>query len=147
MGMHVSAGKGNSKKQPTPNVNVTPLVDVALVVLIIFMVVTPLMTKTFWLNLPKSEKPDDPPPPPNDEANKPLVVTIDRAGAIRVNQTELSKQELKDRLPRMLAAKQQKVVYFDAHDELGYGRAVEVLDAARAGGARSIAILTETVVR
>lgn len=147
MGMHVSAGKGSSKKQPTPNVNVTPLVDVALVVLIIFMVVTPMMTKTFWLNLPKPDKTDEPPPPPSDEANKPLVVTVDRAGKIKVNQTELSKQELADRLPRMIAAKKQKVVYFDAHDELGYGRAVEVLDAARSGGARSIAILTETVVR
>jgi biopolymer transport protein ExbD/biopolymer transport protein TolR len=147
MGMHVSSGKGGGKKQPTPNVNVTPLVDVALVVLIIFMVVTPMMTKTFWLNLPKQEKSDEPPPPPSDDANKPLVVTVDKAGAIRVNQTVLSKEELKERLPRMLAAKKQKVVYFDAHDELGYGRAVDVLDVARAGGARSIAILTESVVR
>ncbi|GMV14198.1 MAG: biopolymer transporter ExbD [Polyangiaceae bacterium] len=147
MGIHVSAGKGSRRQQPTPNVNVTPLVDVTLVVLIIFMVVTPLMTKTFWLNLPKQEKTDQPPPPPSDDANKPLVVTVDRAGAIRVNQTVLSKEELKERLPRMLAAKKQKVVYFDAHDELGYGRAVDVLDVARAGGARSIAILTESVVR
>lgn len=147
MGMHLSSGKRGAKQQPTPNVNVTPLVDVALVVLIIFMVVTPLMTKTFWLNLPKQEKADEPPPPPSDDANKPLVVTVDRAGKIHVNQTELSREELRDRLPRMLAAKKQKVVYFDAHGELGYRRAVDVLDATRAGGARSIAILTETVVR
>lgn len=144
--MHVSAGKASGKKQPTPNVNVTPLVDVALVVLIIFMVVTPMMTKTFWLNLPKQEKTNEP-VPPSDDADKPLVVTVDRAGAIRVNQAVLGKEELKERLPRMLAAKKQKVVYFDAHDELGYGRALDVLDVARAGGARSIAILTESVVR
>ena len=67
--------------------------------------------------------------------------------AARLPISQRARQQLRDRLPRMLAAKKQKVVYFDAHGELGYGRAVDVLDATRAGGARSIAILTETVVR
>jgi biopolymer transport protein ExbD len=145
MGMNLSSGGGKGKRpQPIPVVNVTPLVDVALVVLIIFMVVTPLMTKTFWLNLPKQEKLDK--PPPEESSNQPLVLTVDKSGVYRVNKTVLSKAELSERLPRMLAAKNQRVLYFDAHDELEYGKAVEAMDLSRQGGARSIAILTQKVV-
>ena len=148
MGMNLGSSAGKSKRpQPTPSMNVTPLVDVALVVLIIFMVVTPMMTKTFWLNLPKQDEKDQKEPPPSDEANKPRVLTVDRNNVIRVNQTVLTRRELEERLPRMIAAKRQKVVYFDAHDELPYGKAVEVLDLSRESGARSIAMLTQKVVR
>jgi biopolymer transport protein ExbD/biopolymer transport protein TolR len=148
MGMNVGSGGGKRKNYvPPPAVNVTPLVDVALVVLIIFMVVTPLITKTFWLNLPKQDDKEEDTAPLSDEANKPLVLTVDKAGVIRVNHTVMHKGELKDRLPRMLAAKKHRVLYFDAHDELAYGKAVEAMDLSRSGGARSIAILTEKVVR
>jgi biopolymer transport protein ExbD len=148
MGMNLgSAGKGGKRPQPSPVMNVTPLVDVALVILIIFMVVTPMMTKTFWLNLPKQDDDQKDEPPPTDDANKPLVLTVDKQGVIRVNQTVLSRRELQQHLGRMIAAKRQKVVYFDAHDDLPYGKAVEVMDLSRVGGARSIAILTQKVVR
>jgi biopolymer transport protein ExbD len=74
-------------------------------------------------------------------------MTVDKAGVIRVNQTVLSKQETKERVVRMLAAKNQKILYFDAHDQAPYGSAVEAMDLARAGGVRSIAMLTETVMK
>ncbi|MEZ4439012.1 MAG: biopolymer transporter ExbD [Polyangiaceae bacterium] len=144
--MGMSTG-GGDKKTATPQVNVTPLVDVALVVLIIFMVVTPLMTKTFWLNLPpepdeKAEKPKD-----ENDKKKPLVLTVDKDGVIRVNKEVLARHEIAERLPRMLAAAEQKVLYFDANDDVPYGLAVEILDLARAGKAKSIAILTTSVVQ
>lgn len=142
MGMSLGKKQG---KTATPNVNVTPLVDVALVILIIFMVVTPLMTKTFWLNLPKKEETDKPPPPPSKVP--PLVMTVDKLGKVRVNKTLLKRSDIVSRLPRMLAAQRGKVLYFDAHDELPYGEAVKVMDLARAGGARSIAMLTKPVVK
>jgi len=137
--------QGSGKKAtPTPNVNVTPLVDVALVVLIIFMMVSPLTTKTFWLNLPRKEETETPPP---DRKTEPLVLTVDEAGVIRVNQTVLRREELSERLPRMLAAQGQKILYFDAHDRAPYGKAVDVMDLSRSAGARSIAILTQPVVK
>lgn len=144
--MAMNLGATSKKATPTPNVNVTPLVDVALVVLIIFMMVTPLTTKTFWLNLPQKEEKEAPPPPPNRK-NEPLVMTVDEQGVIRVNQTVLRKEEIGARLPRMLAAKGQKILYFDAHDRAPYGRAVEAMDLSRGGGARSIAILTKPIVK
>jgi biopolymer transport protein ExbD len=59
----------------------------------------------------------------------------------------LKRADITQRLPRMLAAQSGKVLYFDAHDELPYGEAVKVMDLARAGGARSIAMLTKSVVK
>jgi biopolymer transport protein ExbD/biopolymer transport protein TolR len=139
-----SGSQGNKHKEAsTPTINITPLVDVVLVVLIIFMIVTPMVTKTFWLNLPP--KPDDKQePPPSD--NKPLVMTVDKAGVIRINTQVLAKNEIRERVPRMLAAKDQKVLYFDAANDASYAAAIEAMDLSRAGGVKSIAILTESVL-
>jgi biopolymer transport protein TolR len=142
--MGMSAPSNDTKQRPAPVINVTPLVDVVLVVLIIFMIVTTMMTRTFWMNLPKSEKRDD---NPNPGDLKPLVLTVDKAGVIRANQTVLTKPEVRDRVIRMLAAKNQKTLFFDAHDQVPYATVVETIDLARAGGVKSIAMLTETVVK
>jgi biopolymer transport protein ExbD/biopolymer transport protein TolR len=143
MGMTPSAPSGG-KARPNPVINITPLVDVVLVVLIIFMIVTTMMTRTFSLNLPKEEKKEA---APSDDDVKPVVLTIDRAGVIRANQTVLSKAEVRERVIRMLAAKNQKTLFFDAHDQVPYAQAVEAIDLVRAGGVKSIAMLTETVVK
>jgi biopolymer transport protein ExbD/biopolymer transport protein TolR len=133
----------DKNQRPAPVINVTPLVDVVLVVLIIFMIVTMMMTRTLALNLPKSEKKEN--ADPSDK--KPVVVTIDQQGVIRANQTVLSELEVKERVIRMLAAKDQRTVFFDAHDAASYAQAVAVIDLLRAGGVKSIAMLTEPVVK
>jgi biopolymer transport protein ExbD/biopolymer transport protein TolR len=142
MAISLGGGPGKKKESSSPNINITPLVDVVLVVLIIFMIVTPMITKTFWLNLPPK---NDEEPPPSDD--KPLVMTIDKAGVIRMNTTVISKAEIKARVPRMLAAKDQKVLYFDASNDASYADAIEAMDLSRAGGVKSIAILTATVLK
>jgi biopolymer transport protein TolR len=142
--MGATLGGGKHKEGSTPTINITPLVDVVLVVLIIFMIVTPMVTKTFWLNLPPKDDSKDPPPPSD---NKPLVMTVDKAGVIRVNTTVLQKHEIQNRVPRMLTAKDQKVLYFDAASDASYAAAIEAMDLSRAGGVKSIAILTETVMK
>jgi biopolymer transport protein ExbD/biopolymer transport protein TolR len=143
--MGATLGGGKHKQGSTPTINITPLVDVVLVVLIIFLIVTPMVTKTFWLNLPPKDDKNQEPPPPSD--NKPLVMTVDKAGVIRINTTVLQKHEVGERVPRMLAAKDQKVLYFDAASEASYAAAIEAMDLSRAGGVKSIAILTETVMK
>ena len=146
MGASLGGSGGGSKKKEssTPNINITPLVDVVLVVLIIFMIVTPMVTKTFWLNLPPKDENKEPPPPSD---NKPLVMTVDKAGVIRMNTTVIGKNEIRDRVPRMLAAKDQKVLYFDAANDASYAAAIEAMDLSRSGGVKSIAILTESVLK
>jgi len=144
MGVSLGGGGKGKKSQAMPAINITPLVDVVLVVLIIFMIVTPMVTKTFWLNLPPKDDKSEPVPPSD---NKPLVMTVDKAGVIRINATVLSKREVRERVPRMLAAKDQKVLYFDAHSDASYAAAIEAMDLSRAGGVKSIAILTESVMK
>jgi biopolymer transport protein ExbD/biopolymer transport protein TolR len=141
MGMSISQG-GGKRDGVAPTMNVTPLVDVVLVLLIIFMVVTPLLAKQFWLNLPKKdENAKHEPPPPDTE--KSVVLTVDRQGVLRINQGEVPRAELKERLARIFAARTDHVLYFDADDEAVYSTAVEAMDEARRGGAKTIAILTE----
>lgn len=146
MAMAVGASRG-AKGSSSPTINVTPLVDIVLVVLIIFMLVTPMMTKTFWLNLPpKSEdQKAATPPPPSDI--KPVVMTVDKGGAIQVNHVPFSKAEIGARLPRVMAGAGQRVLYFDAADDAPYAAAVEAMDLSRASGVRAIAILTEKVAK
>jgi biopolymer transport protein ExbD/biopolymer transport protein TolR len=127
----------------TPHMNVTPLVDVVLVLLIIFMVVAPLLSKQFWLQLPKQEA--NPAEPPSE--NKSVVLTVKKDGTLAINGADLPKTELRDKVSRVMAARADKVVYFDAADDAPYAITVEAMDLARQGGAKTIAILTNKVIR
>ncbi len=82
MGIELESGGGGAKRIK-PQMNITPLVDVVLVLLIIFMVVTPLLTKQLWLNVPPRVEEEQPPPPPG--ALPPLVLTLEADGATKVN--------------------------------------------------------------
>ena len=120
--------------------NVTPLVDVVLVLLIIFMVVTPLFTKQFWLRVP--EKNDSVEAAPSD-APLPVVLSVRVDGRVQINREDVPQADLKDRLRRIFAARRDHVLFFDADDGVPFGRSMEVLDLARGGGALTIAVLTE----
>ena len=141
MAMSPSGGGDGSDVKPT--MNVTPLVDVVLVLLIIFMVVTPLLTKQFWLNLPKKDDKTEAATPPSPDDDKPVVLTVETSGRVLVNQGEVPRAELRAKLSRIFAARKDHILYFDAADDAPYGVTVEVMDIARRSGARSIAILTE----
>src|SRR5436190_942301 len=141
--MAMTLGSGAPGKGVAPTMNVTPLIDVVLVLLIIFMVITPLMAKNFWVHLPKQEKeevePDEPPP----DAEPPLVMKLGPGRTIAVNDTPIAPEELVERLKRMFAARSDHVLFFDASDDVEYGFAVEMLDKAREGHAVTIAPLTK----
>jgi biopolymer transport protein ExbD/biopolymer transport protein TolR len=143
MGMELGkAGKAGLKPgRARPNMNVTPLVDVVLVLLIIFMVITPLLAKQFWVHLPNKIEKDK--PPDASEKDKPIVVTVTKAGEIKINREVVASGELSDKLKRVLATREQRTIFFDADDDAEFGKAVEVLDLARAGGAATIAVMTE----
>jgi len=139
MAMNLGTGKG---KGVAPAMNVTPLVDVVLVLLIIFMVITPLLTKKFWVHTPKQEKEEVTKQELTQDPDPPLVLRVGSDRAITVNGTEVPFAELSDRLKRMFAAREDHVLFFDADDQAEYGFAVEVMDRAREGGAVTIATLT-----
>ena len=150
MGMDLPTGGGGGKKKSSPvrpSMNVTPLVDVVLVLLIIFMVIAPMMVKQFWLHVPKKETaaaPDAEPPPPDQV---PVVLTVRADGSTWVNQDKVELSELPDKLQRIFAARLERLLFFDAADDVPYGIAMRALDAARGGGAVNIAVLTDSVLK
>jgi biopolymer transport protein ExbD/biopolymer transport protein TolR len=143
MGMAIGAS-GGTKTRATPQMTVTPLVDVVLVLLIIFMVVTPLLSKQLWLQLPKQETKNEAEPP---RENKSVVLTVKQDGLLEINGQAVPRQELKDKITRFMAARSDKVVYFDAADDAPYAVTVDAMDIAKQGGAKTIAILTQKVTR
>jgi biopolymer transport protein ExbD len=139
MGIDIDSGGGKSKVRPT--MNITPLVDVVLVLLIIFMVITPLLTKQFWVHVPK--KPENQAESKPDPNNPPVVLSVDEKGVIRVGPEVVPAAQLAHKLKRVFAARSDHNLFFKASDDAPYGNAVEALDLARAGGAVTIAVLTE----
>ncbi len=138
-----SSGKGKKKGRATPDMNVTPLVDVVLVLLIIFMVITPLLAKQFWVHVP--EMPEEAQPvqtPPDHDA---IVVTVDSEGQIHLNRDVVPVDQFEARLTRALAAAGDRTVFFDAASDAPYARAVEALDLCRGGGATTIAVSTQAL--
>ena len=145
MGMDVEVGEKGGKRgraKHRPEMNVTPLVDVVLVLLIIFMVLTAALNEHFWLNVPEKNK-DDVAEEEPDDAEQPIVVSVNAQGHIQINRDVYPDNEFAPRLRRMLVARGDRRVYFDAQDRVPFARAVEVLDLARGGGAAGIAVVTE----
>jgi len=124
-----------------PQMNVTPLVDVVLVLLIIFMIITPLLAKRFWIHTPVQQKEEVDAATP-DDPNPPLVLYLGADRTLRINGSPIPYDELVERLQRMFAARTDHVLFFDAEDQANYGFVVEAMDRAREGGAVTIAALT-----
>lgn len=139
--MAIDLGGGRGAKRPAPDMNVTPLIDVVLVLLIIFMAMTPVAAKKFWVHTPKQEKQELDQPAPDPQP--PLVLRLEADGRITVNGTVLAAPELSERLRRMFAARTDHVLFFDADDDVPFALAMQAMDAARAGGAVTIATLTQ----
>ncbi len=139
--MAMNLQSGGKAKTPVPVMNVTPLVDVVLVLLIIFMVITPLLTKKFWVHTPKQEKKEVEQQLAPDDPNPPLVLRIGADKSLQINGATVNADEVSERLRRMFAAREDHVLFFDADDEAPYWFAVEVMDKAREGGAVTIATL------
>jgi biopolymer transport protein ExbD len=128
-----------------PEMNVTPLVDVVLVLLIIFMVIMPLMPAHFWVHVPDKPDPDQEITPPDPDQQQPIVISVNPQGEFQINREIVSDEEFAPKLKRVLIARQERKVFFDAADKAPYSRAVRALDLARVGGAAHIAVLTESV--
>lgn len=140
MAMDMGGGP-NKAGRAAPSMNVTPLVDVVLVLLIIFMVITPMLAKQFWLHLPS--KPDDTvqvESPSTDE--KPIVLFVTREGDFKINRDAVPKANLSHKVRGVLAASGRRTLFFDAAEDAPFGRAVEAMDLAREGGASTIVVLT-----
>ncbi|MCA9706202.1 MAG: biopolymer transporter ExbD [Myxococcales bacterium] len=140
MGMAVGGGK---KGRVRPEMNVTPLVDVVLVLLIIFMILAPVITSAFVIRLPPK---DDDKQQELDMANdpgEPLVLTVTDEGTYEVNGVDIEADELAGRMHRMFNARPDNVVYVDGEDEAPVGAVLHGVDLARQGGASPVVFITK----
>ncbi|MEM7547336.1 MAG: ExbD/TolR family protein [Pseudomonadota bacterium] len=131
-------GRRGSANAPMSEINVTPFVDVMLVLLIIFMVAAPLLTVGVPLQLPQSDAealPQEPEPP--------LTINLAPDGLIYLQETPIDYDEFARRLPAIAAERQDDQVYLRADAALDYGRVARVMGALNAAGFRSIALVTD----
>jgi len=130
---------GGKKGGPKSDINVTPLIDVVLVLLIIFMVLTPSMLKNLPLMVPEKAEDDQPAMPPDSA----IMVEYTANRELTVNSEAVAVEALATKLQDKLKARRQKVVFFKAEDKAPYGEVVRLLDIARGSGAETLAIVTE----
>ena len=126
------------------DINITPMVDVMLVLLIIFMVVTPLLEKDIEVKVPDTDKVEEQQDVPQDQ----LVVSLAESGELKIN-LEVMPDEATyiTTLSRMVAAKPkgERLVFFTAEDRASYPRLVKAFDGARQAGAETLGIATEKI--
>src|ERR1041385_4287576 len=134
-----SLGSGLSHRRrmlPTADINVTSLVDVAFVLLIIFMITAPMMQGGVPIQLPKAEGQPL-------AANEGIIVTVDRQGRIFVDQTRVSYEDFRASFRALVAKRGTSNVYLRADRRGTYGDVVRVIAAMRAAGVSKINLTTE----
>lgn len=133
--------RDNNDRGTMSQINVTPLVDVMLVLLVIFMVTAPMMQTGVEVNLPKAET--------KSLAAKEdtLVVSIEKNGRTSINTTEVPADQLTEKLNSMLAGREKREVFLKADTSVPYGEVVQVMARIKAAGVERLGMVTESPQR
>ena len=135
--MAFSAGGGGG---PRSDINITPLVDVVLVLLIIFMVMTPLLLKELDIKVPEKAQDVEVVPP---TAQSQVVLKIDAEGKLAINGDPVPRETLGDRVRDVFAPRREKLLFFDIDDRANYGLVVEAMDVCRGAGVKTLGLMTK----
>ncbi|HEX6904744.1 MAG TPA: biopolymer transporter ExbD [Thermoanaerobaculia bacterium] len=133
MAMQFGSGSSSIRSE----INITPLVDVVLVLLIIFMVTVPLLQMGYKVQVPPKVETQVTPPMQEDQ----IIVRMDAQGQMYINKQVIPKSEFPGRLKQALTGRQSKVVFFAADGELQYDRVADFMDVVRDNGAENLGIV------
>jgi len=129
---------GLGQKTVVSTINVTPLADVMLVLLIIFMVITPMLQKGVDVKLPTAEYPTD-----HKDNEDTVTVAVKLDNTLYVNLVPVAQSEIVDRITEEFEDKSEKILFLKADEGLAYGDVLRVMDLCREAGADEIGLITE----
>ena len=121
------------------DINVTPLVDVVLVLLIIFMVLTPFLQKGFDMEIPQESTTEV----FQDPTKLQLILTVRGDSRMYLNKTEVSRNNLMDEVSKAVRGHKDKLMFVQADSELDYGYVVQLMDLCRQAGVETVALITK----
>ncbi len=130
-------GNRNNDRQIMSQINVTPFVDVMLVLLVIFMITAPMMQQGMQVNLPKTES------KAMEVKDNPVIVSIDRSGRAFIEKEEIPQGQLKSRLAAMFSSRSKKEVFLKADRDVPYGEVVKAMSEIKGAGVERLGMLTE----
>lgn len=128
--MGVSMGK--TGRSDVSEINMTPMIDVLLVLIVIFMIAQPMMQKTMDIQLPKEEKSDAPP------TNTNIVLQIEAGGVYKINTLQVTQAQLATQLNNIYRNRPQKIIFVKAAPDVVYQDVIAAMDAARGAGVKVI---------
>jgi biopolymer transport protein ExbD len=134
MAMNVGGSGG-----PKSDINITPLVDVVLVLLIIFMVITPIVQMGYGVQVPPKVETSAPVPQDSNQ----VIVRLDAEGRPWINKQQVSMSEFPLKLREALTGRSSKVIFFAADGELTYEKVADFMDVCRHNGAENLGIVFE----
>jgi biopolymer transport protein TolR len=135
--MGMGSNRGSGGRSTMSEINVTPMVDVMLVLLIIFMVTAPLIQQGVKVNLPEAKA------APVEASDKKLVLSIDMQKRVYIGEAEVALDELEKKLAANAKAQSDKEVYLHADRDVPYGVVVDVMAAAQRAGITNVGMITD----
>jgi biopolymer transport protein TolR len=135
------ARRGLGRSSVNADINVTPMADIMLVLLIIFMITTPLLQSGITVNLPKARNPLDAPEADSKEA---VVVAVNREGRLFLAKKQIGEQDLYEFLLKKFSGGEiNRTIFLKADTSLAYGRVVEIVNGCRKAGVERIGLMAE----